>query len=494
MAESHMKTRAYQYGKDFKIDTFLTNLQAYRLAAGEVNPGDYASARQKHGQDDGAVFGEIISASATAAVGSKGTTTHSDTSTASARSAQSVASGYAAATLHPAQAAGDSRPAKRKRKRRKRKSGDAEVSYSVPSARPKKQKPDFSASLVSSAYASSSSDSDSSHEVFDLPDNLLPQSVVKQPEGDDAATTKADCQQEKEEEARDYFNLDSSSDNEDDGAPYSTASSAHLDSNFADNACAVTGAALTDTAVSLTQDQLADGQRCLTLPEDKDRQWSYSKHKWSQAGSSLSTYKCWKCNRVGHLPQDCVSTCNIPSAHPSIPGVFTQEKKEGQQIYSKLLRDYYGRCRQLQRKGNLSCAECGACSNLANCLDCGMTFCDGRGHLASHLLQYTSHRKLYSGKLKRQVKCCKPTCEVMDVSELYCCSACWAKVFDRHYSMINATWSSKGLSAIVNGLCCEEHFHWHRMNCETSTSEQPFSMSSLREHAHPAGTISEFLF
>ena len=39
-----------------------------------------------------------------------------------------------------------------------------------------------------------------------------------------------------------------------------------------------------------------------------------------------------------------------------------------------------------------------------------------------------------------QLKCSKPTCEVMDVRELIACSACLSTIFDRHYSMINATW------------------------------------------------------
>ena len=39
-----------------------------------------------------------------------------------------------------------------------------------------------------------------------------------------------------------------------------------------------------------------------------------------------------------------------------------------------------------------------------------------------------------------QVKCCKPTCEVVDARELLMCSSCLDRAFTSHYSMINATW------------------------------------------------------
>lgn len=39
-----------------------------------------------------------------------------------------------------------------------------------------------------------------------------------------------------------------------------------------------------------------------------------------------------------------------------------------------------------------------------------------------------------------QLKCCKATCEVVNVYDLYTCSHCLGKAFSQHYSMINATW------------------------------------------------------
>ena len=39
------------------------------------------------------------------------------------------------------------------------------------------------------------------------------------------------------------------------------------------------------------------------------------------------------------------------------------------------------------------------------------------------------------------MKCCKPTCEVVDIYGLLVCSHCLGKAFSQHYSMMNAVWS-----------------------------------------------------
>ncbi len=114
-----------------------------------------------------------------------------------------------------------------------------------------------------------------------------------------------------------------------------------------------------------------------------------------------------------------------------------------------------------------------------------------------------------------KIKCCKSTCEETNIYRLLACADCLDKCFDRHYSMINATWylhsqntpylfflfcmcmiqrakhnyfskshsfihkfififilifdrSRKGLQAVPNALACEEHFQWHRTNCQNS--------------------------
>jgi len=56
----------------------------------------------------------------------------------------------------------------------------------------------------------------------------------------------------------------------------------------------------------------------------------------------------------------------------------------------------------------------------------------------------------------------------MNIYNLFGCADCLEKCFNRYYSMINATWSGKGLQFIPNALCCDEHYEWHTMNCPNS--------------------------
>jgi len=87
---------------------------------------------------------------------------------------------------------------------------------------------------------------------------------------------------------------------------------------------------------------------------------------------------------------------------------------------------------------------------------------------------------VYSYKLRRQIKCCNSTCSVMNVYQLHACAECIDRCFERHYSMMNATWSGVGLKYLANAICCDDHFEWHRINC--SNARSGFS-SHVVEHA-----------
>ncbi|KAK2572808.1 hypothetical protein P5673_001796 [Acropora cervicornis] len=131
--------------------------------------------------------------------------------------------------------------------------------------------------------------------------------------------------------------------------------------------------------------------------------WDSTKLKFKEQVSTLSTYKCWKCSRVGHLPDDCTVKVGYSLQGGQI-GVGCREQKHSKRpFYSKSLKEYYKRCQMLRESKDANCSDCGGKSNLAYCLECGLTLCDGRGHLIDHLLEYPNHCKLYSFKLQRQV-------------------------------------------------------------------------------------------
>jgi len=235
-------------------------------------------------------------------------------------------------------------------------------------------------------------------------------------------------------------------------------------------------------------------------PVKQSEVWDSTKLKYKDQVSTLSSYKCWKCRRVGHLPDD----CTVKTGNSTIGSMFdgsqsrvplNQQRNCQASFYSSSLKEYYKRCQTLRESKDVKCTECGVRSNLAYCFECGLILCDGRGHLINHLLEYPSHTKLYSYKLQRQVKCCKSTCEVMDATELLMCSSCLDRAFTSHYSMINAVWSRTGLKAIPNALACEQHFHWHRMNCANSTGELLVTREKLENsRTRGEGLLSEFYF
>ncbi|XP_046844094.1 uncharacterized protein LOC124438145 isoform X2 [Xenia sp. Carnegie-2017] len=197
----------------------------------------------------------------------------------------------------------------------------------------------------------------------------------------------------------------------------------------------------------------------------------------------LTTYTCGKCNRRGHVTEHCTLTCS---------GV---ENSSTQNSISSNVRQLFSECRKLRSSQNHSCVDCGNVSNLAFCFECRLSLCDGRGHLIEHLLCNPTHNKLYSFKLQKLLKCSNSSCNTVDISQLLVCPQCLSKIFDKHYSLVNATWSNKALRAITNSLCCEIHFQWHRMNCYASSEELMFSRENLLKLKHEQnGLLSEFFF
>lgn len=77
---------------------------------------------------------------------------------------------------------------------------------------------------------------------------------------------------------------------------------------------------------------------------------------------SLSTYLCWKCSKVGHLPEDCTVAMSAKTQN----GARSKKIK-----ISAELQTHYARCREIKGRKGSSCAECGIHSNLACCLECG---------------------------------------------------------------------------------------------------------------------------
>ncbi|XP_008796949.2 uncharacterized protein LOC103712249 isoform X2 [Phoenix dactylifera] len=227
----------------------------------------------------------------------------------------------------------------------------------------------------------------------------------------------------------------------------------------------------------------------LQMPELEKDTWGYDTHEWTKKTFSLSTYKCWRCQKPGHLAEDCL--VKIGSSQCSQVPVSDYRLNP----IPKDLRVLYKRCQQIgKNSSSATCNTCHGSSSLALCLDCNMVFCDSAGHLNAHICAHPSHQKFYSYKLKRLVKCCKSPCSVTELKDLLVCHYCLDKAFDKFYNMYTATWNGTGLSVIWGSICCDDHFTWHRMNCYSADVEGSASIISSNMQRDQSGQLSDFIF
>ncbi|VFQ74933.1 unnamed protein product [Cuscuta campestris] len=234
------------------------------------------------------------------------------------------------------------------------------------------------------------------------------------------------------------------------------------------------------------------------VPESGGDSWEFENHRWSKKISGLCAYECWKCQRPGHLPNDCLVMKSKSQSFPS--GQSGEASRQLSVFPSKTcsiprdLLDLYKRCHEF-RKHSLSekCNSCCRSTSLATCLKCSNTFCDSAGHLSKHIITHPSHRQYYSHKLNRLVKCCKSTCKATDIQDLLACHYCLNKAFNKYYDVYTATWKVAGLSIIWGSICCEDHFEWHRINCFNAGVEDSAYIVAKRS-TDDSYALSDFIF
>ncbi|KAI5655695.1 hypothetical protein M9H77_32882 [Catharanthus roseus] len=243
-------------------------------------------------------------------------------------------------------------------------------------------------------------------------------------------------------------------------------------------------------------DSFSKDSSFLQVPESGGNTWDYERNCWSKKRSSLCTYECWKCQKPGHLAEDCLVRTSkhqsLSSGETSTKVVLAQSKSSS---ISRDLLELYKRCHDIGK--NLSIAKCSVCcrsTTLATCLTCSNTFCDSTGHLMEHIQAHSSHRQYYSYKLRRLVKCCKSTCKVTDINDLLACHYCLSKAFDKFYDMYSATWKAAGLSIIWGSICCEDHFEWHRMNCLSAGVEDSTYIIKNRAQGQKCAQLNDLIF
>ncbi|PIN12228.1 RNA helicase [Handroanthus impetiginosus] len=235
----------------------------------------------------------------------------------------------------------------------------------------------------------------------------------------------------------------------------------------------------------------------LEVPESGGDTWDYDRHCWSKKISGLCTYECWKCQKPGHLAEDClVLTSHCESSRPGEAYNHVAMVQNKSNTISRDLLELYKRCHQILK--NYSAAKCNSCrgsTTLATCLSCDNTFCDCAGHLSEHIRGHPTHQRYFSYKLKRLVKCHKSTCMVTDIQDLLACHYCFNKAFDKFYDMYTATWKLAGLSIVWNSVCCEDHFEWHRMNCLSSDVEDnAYVFKDKHGKNEKSVQLSDFIF
>ncbi|KAJ4826793.1 hypothetical protein Tsubulata_036569 [Turnera subulata] len=154
----------------------------------------------------------------------------------------------------------------------------------------------------------------------------------------------------------------------------------------------------------------------LEMPKIQEDSWDCNRHRWSKKISNLCTYECWKCQKPGHLAEDCLVT-------------KTDQVDMKHKNSNSISRDL-----QLLYKSS--------------------------GHLDEHIRTNPSHQQYFSHKIRRLVKCCKSTCNVTNIKDLLACDYCFDKAFDMFYDMYTATWKGTRISLIQGSICCEDHFEW----------------------------------
>ncbi|KAI5078401.1 hypothetical protein GOP47_0006072 [Adiantum capillus-veneris] len=117
----------------------------------------------------------------------------------------------------------------------------------------------------------------------------------------------------------------------------------------------------------------------LQLPESRPQHWDHNKNRWENRDSSLSTFKCWKCGKAGHLSMDCMSTRGLPAPNPAKLNCYEipVDKDPNNNIINSSLRLLYKKCQSIAADSlNAKCSVCKKPSNLGMCMDCNVVLCD----------------------------------------------------------------------------------------------------------------------
>lgn len=361
------KKKRAVYEREFTLKHVLQNLQGYRLATGDVDSQKLDVSRQNHGDDEGRVYGALI------------------------EGAGEISSKRSRTNQEKFQGIEPKRRKRRKRRKHKRLATDCgkDSSFKGASLQSKNEAsnpadisevpcPGSSSLRILAAYSSEGEGDSSSDGHSELrADGKEEDQVAKTVEERLPVPPVIHAMFEKEETSQSEEKLQSNE----------VARTSFWDSG--------------DVCDNLGYFDADD----MTSEEERSPPNLETVQSKNLEACELTSYTCWKCSNVGHLPQDCTvqvsKTAGLPGACRG-KGVSTKVK------ISKSLQGLYAICREIKagRKGQ-SCAECGTHSNLACCLDCRSVLCDGRGHLASHLLSHTSHKMLFSFKLGRLVRSAK---------------------------------------------------------------------------------------